>query len=62
MGKSRAVEVVSDGDLDGDLAQGAWSVDSSASFQGSDTNSASSVLIRGTSGEAVALYNGTGTD
>ncbi|WP_405589820.1 hypothetical protein [Streptomyces sp. NBC_01190] len=36
--------------------------DSSASFQGSDTNSASSVLTRGTSGEAVALYNGTGTD
>ncbi|NBM15723.1 hypothetical protein [Streptomyces sp. GC420] len=36
--------------------------DSSGSFQGSDTNSASSVLNKGTSGMAVAVYNGTGTD
>ncbi|GHJ41600.1 hypothetical protein [Streptomyces sp. TS71-3] len=36
--------------------------DGSGSFQGSDTNSASSVLTRGTSGLAVAVYNGTGTD
>ncbi|MFD5102115.1 hypothetical protein [Streptomyces albidochromogenes] len=31
-------------------------------FQGGDTNKASSVLNKGTSGMAVAVYNGTGTD
>lgn len=36
--------------------------DRSGSFQGGDTNKASSVLNKGTSGKAVAVYNGTGTD
>ena len=31
-------------------------------FQGGDTNKASSILNRGTSGLVVAVYNGTGTD
>lgn len=35
---------------------------SAGSFQGGDTNKASSVLNKGTSGMAVAVYNGTGTD
>ncbi|MCC5036894.1 hypothetical protein DMH02_027905 [Streptomyces sp. WAC 00631] len=35
--------------------------DSGGSFQGGDTNSASSILHKGTSGSAVAVYNGTGT-
>ncbi|GAA1422997.1 hypothetical protein GCM10009601_25350 [Streptomyces thermospinosisporus] len=34
----------------------------SGPFQGGDTNKASSVLNKGTSGMAVAVYNGTGTD
>ncbi|MBB5803294.1 hypothetical protein F4560_003062 [Saccharothrix ecbatanensis] len=35
---------------------------SAGPFQGSDTNRASSILHKGTSGLAVAVYNGTGTD
>jgi hypothetical protein len=36
--------------------------DSFGPFQGGDTNSTGSILNKGTSGIAVAIYNGTGTD
>ncbi|GHE90953.1 hypothetical protein GCM10018785_67050 [Streptomyces longispororuber] len=44
---------------------GSWDSDwgnNSGPFRGGDTNQASAVLNKGTSGMAVAVYNGTGTD
>ncbi|MFE5601381.1 hypothetical protein ACFQ8O_19600 [Streptomyces coelicoflavus] len=44
---------------------GSWDSDygnSSGPFQGGDTNTASSILHKGTSGMAVQVFNGTGQD